>query len=407
MTLRLGLAICFCCVIVSSAAGQLPGGFFTNVKPIANVNDPDRFELNPRISRDSLELYFDRGVFGGDANIWVARRTNANEDFAAPTQLDSPINSGSTEHLGSISRDGLSLFFHSNRDGHSQIFMATRSSANEPFTELVKLFDTPFPDRSPFVTSDGLTLYFDSERPDGTGSRDLYQATRGSLNVEFGDVVELTPLNWSQEDAYVSVSPDDRILFFSDWITTPPRADGLGNVDIWFAPRSSVDDPFSEVVNIGTPINSEYADGGFVVSSDWPANGATAYFASNREGGPGSPGTSGGTNLWQATWVALLEGDYNRDGSVDAGDYVVWRKGLGKTYTQTDYEVWRANFGSTAGSGSALPSADPLSAGTPEPATFVLLLSASVGFGTSLRSFRRGKRCRHESAYAPVWRPGA
>jgi hypothetical protein len=58
-----------------------------------------------------------------------------------------------------------------------------------------------------------------------------------------------------------------------------------------------------------------------------------------------------------------VPGDYNYDnydGVVDAADYVVWRNGLGTTYTQTDYDVWRANFGQTSANGSALPSAEPL-----------------------------------------------
>ena len=47
-----------------------------------------------------------------------------------------------------------------------------------------------------------------------------------------------------------------------------------------------------------------------------------------------------------------LTGDYSDNGTVDAADYVVWRKGFGATYTQNDYDAWRAHFGQTAGSGS-------------------------------------------------------
>ena len=83
----------------------------------------------------------------------------------------------------------------------------------------------------------------------------------------------------------------------------------------------------------------------------------------------------------EVTLAALpaLPGDYNHNNVVDAADYVVWRDGLGATYTQNDYNVWRANFGRTAGSGAALPSAEPLSAAVPEPATLVLLMSAALG----------------------------
>jgi formylglycine-generating enzyme required for sulfatase activity len=65
---------------------------------------------------------------------------------------------------------------------------------------------------------------------------------------------------------------------------------------------------------------------------------------------------------------ADLPGDFNGAGSVDAADYVVWHKSGG---TQAGYDTWRANFGRTsgAGSGSALPSAEPSSAAVPEPSS--------------------------------------
>jgi hypothetical protein len=40
-----------------------------------------------------------------------------------------------------------------------------------------------------------------------------------------------------------------------------------------------------------------------------------------------------------------VPGDFSGDRRVDAADYVVWRDGLGTTYSQADYDVWKANFG--------------------------------------------------------------
>jgi hypothetical protein len=84
-----------------------------------------------------------------------------------------------------------------------------------------------------------------------------------------------------------------------------------------------------------------------------------------------------------------LSGDYNRDGTVDAADYVLWRKSDG---SQHGYQAWRANFGRTAG--STLAATTPLSSASavetrapksgsanapiPEPATFVMFLTAML-----------------------------
>ena len=76
---------------------------------------------------------------------------------------------------------------------------------------------------------------------------------------------------------------------------------------------------------------------------------------------------------------SILTGDYNHDGVVDAADYVVWRKGLGTTFTQNDYNVWRANFGKTA-SGAGSGSGSIANAAVPEPTTLVFLMLAMAGW---------------------------
>jgi probable HAF family extracellular repeat protein len=73
--------------------------------------------------------------------------------------------------------------------------------------------------------------------------------------------------------------------------------------------------------------------------------------------------------------VPPIPGDFNHDGTVDAADYVVWRKNPGGIYTQNDFNTWRANFGQTAGSGSIAAA----NATVPEPTTLVMLIVATVG----------------------------
>jgi hypothetical protein len=86
--------------------------------------------------------------------------------------------------------------------------------------------------------------------------------------------------------------------------------------------------------------------------------------------------TDGSQGVFVSNVVARLPGDFNTDVTVDAADYVIWRKNF--SGDQAMYDAWRANFGSSLGpgSGSALPSAAPLSAAIPEPAMVPTLLMA-------------------------------
>jgi hypothetical protein len=90
--------------------------------------------------------------------------------------------------------------------------------------------------------------------------------------------------------------------------------------------------------------------------------------------------------------VPSLPGDYNVNGSVDAADYVVWRKNVGAAtlnnrdpygmgpVAEADYNFWRVHFGEKIGGGAG--AADIASAAVPEPASALLLflIGAAAGF---------------------------
>jgi hypothetical protein len=85
-----------------------------------------------------------------------------------------------------------------------------------------------------------------------------------------------------------------------------------------------------------------------------------------------------------------LTGDYNNNGTVDASDYVIWRKG-GPLQNEVDtpgmvnvadYTAWRVRFGNTSGSVSVLGSA-----AVPEPATWFVAI-----FVVTLLGFCRRKK---------------
>jgi hypothetical protein len=86
------------------------------------------------------------------------------------------------------------------------------------------------------------------------------------------------------------------------------------------------------------------------------------------------------TDLSEAVMVSYrvaesVPGDFNHDGTVDAADYLVWRKTDG---TQLGYNTWRTHFG------VSLPPAQVVASAVPEPAAIVLLVVAL----TALSSYR-------------------
>jgi Tol biopolymer transport system component len=105
-------------------------------------------------------------------------------------RLVSELNSPQADQRPSIRFDGLEIFFFSNRSGSMvdalgspsfDIWVATRDSPNDRWDTPVNLgsaVNTGGAEQNPYISPDGLTLYFASDRPGGCGGLDLYMTTR-------------------------------------------------------------------------------------------------------------------------------------------------------------------------------------------------------------------------------------
>ena len=92
--------------------------------------------------------------------------------------------------------------------------------------------------------------------------------------------------------------------------------------------------------------------------------------------------------------TAAVSGDYNRDGHVDAADYIVWRRSMGQnlapysgadgsgngTVDEADFEFWRERFGDSLGGAGATAEAT-----VPEPASVLLLSLAALRMWVGVR----------------------
>ena len=278
------------------------------------------------VSASGLSLFFGSTRPGGygEYDIWVSTRANVNGDWDTPVNIGATVNSPYRETDPSISADGLSLFFSSYRpggSGGSDLYVTTRVTTEDPWREPVNLgpiVNSTGNDSDPSISVDGLSLYFstyDGPRPGGLGGDDIWITSRASTSDAWREPVNLgSPINTPQNDHMPCISFDGLALFFNS-----SRPGGFNSSptdvyksDIYIATRSSKDAPWGEPVNLGPEINSPSGAYG-AYDPDVSSDGLTVYFgAPDRQAGEKS------YDFWQAPIIPIC--DFNGDGIVDAAD---------------------------------------------------------------------------------------
>jgi hypothetical protein len=294
-------------------------------------------DSSPFISSDGLSLYFasNRPGGSGDFDLWVSTRTpvlrsspateggSTSETWSEPVNLGQTINSSSLEWHPSLTADGLELYFDSDRpngQGSWDLWVSKRDSIEDDWGTPVNLgpqINTSIFEESSSISGNGLTLLWNSKRSGGFGDSDIWMTTRSSRDQPWGEPVNIGPdINTELLESNAVISADDSAIFFTAW----PWPDGYGDFDIWFSRRNGIDADWSEPVNIGPNVNtafSEYcpnisSDGTMLYFSDWPTQ---------------RPGGNGAEDIWQASIEPVV--DFNGDGNIDTDDLLIlidnWR----------------------------------------------------------------------------------
>ena len=162
--------------------------------------------------------------------------------WGQPRNMGAPVNSRYWESFPSLSIDGYTLYFASNRPGGyggTDIWCCTLEEGrwSEP-KNLGPAINTKGNETAPYIHFDDKTLYFASDGHTGMGGMDLYCAKRkeckgeqGSTKEceEWGDVKNLGyPINTAGEENNLIVAPDGRTAIFSS-----DRYGGYGNQDLY------------------------------------------------------------------------------------------------------------------------------------------------------------------------------
>jgi hypothetical protein len=303
-------------IVLTVASGNSLRADFTFGEPV-HLDPVIPYEINGYIdsfSPDGLEMTIGSWRPGGygDNDVWVLRRATVNESWGPPENLGPMINSPSLDATSCISPDGLELYFNSDRPGgfgSYDLYMAKRATRDSPWGQAVNVGPTvnqSYIEAFPWVTSAGLELYFQSQRPNGNGGFDLYVSRRPTVNDPWNAPVNLGPaVNSPYNDTAPSLSPDGLLLVFQDFGMLRPG--GYGNGDLWMARRASVSDPWGAPVNLGPKVNGVTFDHRPCVCPD----GLFLYFA--RE-------SNGTITHWQTPITPIV--DFNGDGNIDTTDMI-------------------------------------------------------------------------------------
>ncbi len=232
--------------------------YFTSRRPYT--------EKEKKKNRESMERIYE-AIWDEAENKW---------QIAEPLPSDVNLDGRNISNVA-ISNDGQRLLiYQDDKFGNGDIYEAYLSGTtwSAPLS-LGKEINSDAHESSASISPDGKTIYFVSERKEGgTGGRDIWKATKNSDGV-WGSAENLgKTINTKEDEEGVFIHPDGRTLYFSS------KGHGsLGGYDIF---KSELKDgKWSKPKSLGEPINTVENDLFFVLA----ANGRTGYYATGRNGG--------------------------------------------------------------------------------------------------------------------------
>lgn len=226
-------------------------------------------QSNPVLTADQSELIYSMRIVRGsqyDENIVISKK-QSDGTWGKPDHISQNINTPmSSEGAATISGDGKTLVFTScnKKDGVGgcDLYMSSKSGDEWSVPEnLGAPVNTGGWESNPSISADGKTLFFSSERVGGKGGKDIWVTTynEGEWGVpeNLGGVI-----NTKKNEVTPFIHADNSHLYFaSDGYM------GMGGYDVFYA--SKYGDEWITPQNIGYPINTPKNEGAIYVTPDF------------------------------------------------------------------------------------------------------------------------------------------
>jgi hypothetical protein len=332
------------CVIVP--AGSAKAGFVFG--PQSSFGEPINSSYGEApncLSKNGLELYFDSNRPGGQGgwDIWVAKRAAVDQPWGAPANLGPIINSAGADSGATLSADGLELYFSSQDRaggyGSFDIWVVKRTSLDAPWGTP----ENPGPqvnstgtERAPCISPDSLELYFSSDRLGGYGGADICVCKRASREDRWGWPENPgSPINTASDECFPCLMPDGRVLVFSEGRQgDAPSRPGAGGKGYIWMATRATRSSAWGSLVSLAPAADANAFNSRPVLSP---DGQTLYFSSETSNG------SGAANGNICRMSILPVADFNADGVIDVADVRILVEHWGSTDLQ--YDIGPTPFG--------------------------------------------------------------
>lgn len=204
--------------------------------PSKNMGPPINTELNEgtvSLSADGQYVFFaacNRQEGEGSCDIYFSALDG--DTWKEPRNLGFPVNTRAWESQPTISSDGRTLYFASNRAGgygEIDIWYSTYSKGRwSPPVNMGPDVNTPGNDESPFIARDDKTLYFSSDGHTGMGMTDLF-VVRKDDDGKWGKPENLGyPINTPDEERILVLAANGKDAYISG-----KRPEGFGGLDIY------------------------------------------------------------------------------------------------------------------------------------------------------------------------------
>ena len=234
-------------------------------RPLSDTVNMFGLQYFPVLTADQSELIFTRRLGDGpneDEDLVVSRK-DARGRWLPPVSISGNINTeDNREGTCSISADGRKLILTVCPDGGCDLYESVKigNDWSKP-RNLGPNVNSRAWDSQPSLSADGRTLYFISNRGGGVGMRDIWVSTMNEKG-EWTKAVNVGPTVNSPYDEYSPfIHANNRTLFFS----TNGRP-GFGGYDIFYSDRDS--SGWTTPRNLGQPINDNSEQFSLFITAD-------------------------------------------------------------------------------------------------------------------------------------------